>query len=43
MVAFAAWLQLAVRWVDRHGVWGGQYRTPAPAAEPPADAPAPPG
>jgi Mlc titration factor MtfA (ptsG expression regulator) len=33
MVAFAAWLRLAVRWVDRHGVWGGEYRAPEPESE----------
>ena len=26
MVALAVWLRLAVRWVDRHGIWGGEYR-----------------
>jgi Mlc titration factor MtfA (ptsG expression regulator) len=40
MVGFAAWLRLAVRWVDRHGAWGGEYRPPQPAPE---DTPAPPG
>ncbi len=28
MVVFAVWLRLAVRWVDRHGQWGGYHRTP---------------
>jgi hypothetical protein len=30
MVVFAVWLRLAVRWVDRHGHWGGEYRAPQP-------------
>jgi hypothetical protein len=42
MVAFAVWLRLAVRWVDRHGVWGGQYRPPE-RAQPTKEAEAPPG
>ena len=29
MLLLAVWLRLAVRWVDRHGVWGGEYRSPA--------------
>jgi Mlc titration factor MtfA (ptsG expression regulator) len=41
MVVLAVWLRLAVRWVDRHGVWGGQYRPGAVAAE--ADGDSPPG
>ena len=28
MIGLAVWLRLAVRWVDRHGVWGGDYRPP---------------
>ena len=30
MVVFAVWLRLAVRWVDRHGAWGGRYHAPEP-------------
>lgn len=41
-VSLAVWLWAAVRWVDRHGAWGGQYRAPEPA-EPPEETPAPPG
>jgi Mlc titration factor MtfA (ptsG expression regulator) len=26
MVVLALWLRMAVRWVDRHGNWGGEYR-----------------
>jgi Mlc titration factor MtfA (ptsG expression regulator) len=33
MVVFAVWLRLAVRWVDRHGHWGGEYRAPEPKPE----------
>jgi hypothetical protein len=40
MFGFAAWLWLAVRWVDRNGVWGGEYRPPEGKPE---EAPAPPG
>ena len=28
MIGLAAWLLMAVRWVDRHGLWGGEYRSP---------------
>lgn len=28
MGVLAVWLKLAVRWVDRHGTWGGVYRPP---------------
>jgi Mlc titration factor MtfA (ptsG expression regulator) len=42
MVAFAVWLRLAVRWVDRHGLWGGQHRPDEPEpTEPPQEAEAP--
>lgn len=38
MVVFAVWLRLAVRWVDRNGTWGGQYRAaerqPGPGERP---------
>jgi hypothetical protein len=40
MAVLAVWLRLAVRWVDRHGAWGGEYRPPQPAPE---ESPAPPG
>ena len=33
MVVFAVWLRLAVRWVDRHGQWGGSCRAPEPPKE----------
>jgi Mlc titration factor MtfA (ptsG expression regulator) len=33
MVVFAVWLRLAVRWVDRNGIWGGEYRPDASAGE----------
>ncbi len=43
-VVFAAWLWLAVRWVDRNGAWGGEYRPAEPVDESEADnVPAPPG
>ncbi len=32
MVVLGVWLYLAVRWVDGHGVWGGECRTRADAA-----------
>jgi Mlc titration factor MtfA (ptsG expression regulator) len=34
MVVFGLWLRLAVRWVDRHGSWGGEYRPDQAAQEP---------
>jgi MtfA peptidase len=37
---FIVWLRLAVRWVDRHAVWGGQYQPTDPQPE---ESPAPPG
>jgi hypothetical protein len=38
----AVWLRLAVRWVDRHGGWGGDRRAPEPPAdEAPEELPAP--
>lgn len=44
-LTFAGWLWLAVRWVDRNGAWGGEYR---PGREPEetsmeSELPAPPG
>jgi hypothetical protein len=30
VVVSAAWLRLAVRWVDRHGLWGGHHRPKGP-------------
>lgn len=26
MVVLALWLRKAIRWVDRHGAWGGEHR-----------------
>jgi hypothetical protein len=44
MVGLAVWLRLAVRWVDRNGQWGGEYRPPAATVSPPPAATvAPPG
>jgi Mlc titration factor MtfA (ptsG expression regulator) len=34
VIALAIWLRLAVRWVDRHGVWGGDYHLPEVSPEP---------
>jgi hypothetical protein len=33
MVVLAVWLRLAVRWVDRNGKWGGEYRPDTSAGE----------
>jgi Mlc titration factor MtfA (ptsG expression regulator) len=45
VAVFGVWLRLAVRWVDRHGIWGGEYRPNQAAQEPapPEQAPAPEG
>jgi hypothetical protein len=40
MTVLMVWLRLAVRWVDRHAVWGGQYR-PRDQEKPPRDEPEP--
>lgn len=38
-IVFAIWLRLAVRWVDRFGAWGGDFRSPEPSSSSESEAP----